>query len=80
MSTEAEEKLEQRAERWKAEVMHYDCECSDEHLAAFCRAELEKAAQIANYAKDTFDDSDDEYGFTRSALDRVRAAIRQRML
>ena len=40
--------LEQRAEKWRGEVMHWDCECSDDHLAAFARTELLKAAEIAD--------------------------------
>ena len=76
MSTEAGEKLRERALKFFPTTGGTPVDI----MTAFCRAELEKAAEIADYAKRTFDDSDDEYGFTRSALDRVLAAIRQRML
>jgi hypothetical protein len=41
------ETLEQRAGRWRKEVKESDCECSEEHLAEFARAELLRAAEIA---------------------------------
>jgi len=82
--------LEQRAEKWRGEVMHWDCECSDDHLAAFARTELLKAAEIAeHFANDKLTPEEwPEYGlyerakrFDNGAVgatgDNIAAAIRR---
>jgi len=74
---EARESAEQLADKWKADVKHYGCECSTAHLAEFAEAYAKKERERADAAERERDNVTTQWSIAADEVESLRIELRE---